>query len=380
MRRAKPHRPGRGFHGARGVGAVAGKADGMWSVAVPPKGFRGWAAFAAERPWTAIAAGCAATAASVIATIELGGVGVSFNGGGLLAAAATAGGGILPGGAASVGLAAVALAAVVAASIGTSAGGNSWPWAAEHASEEDGAIARGDPAKPFLPTAAASSPPSRASRILASTEEGGEEDNASSPTASAANTDEEAPREERLKRRDPFRGQRRDLLQAAQKQIRAWAAALALDGVPVVVGGEPRMLRLEPPKWKNLLLTGVHASPAADHEDRQDEEENEEGDEAQGQRQDGDREEQLQGRSVEVEEVRLPLVGISMKLEGSTLTLVSGFGSGQRRLPIEMVSFDDAVELAVTIKALRGSTDNGCGIFDWHERGPDIVERPAPVE
>jgi len=182
--------------------------------------------------------------------------------------------------------------------------------------------------------------------------------------------DEEAP----PRVRDRFRGKRRRLMNIAAEHTRSWAAALALRGIEVIVDGQLRNLRLEPPSWRALLLSAPLLAESAT------EVQAEVGEEA------GDDEEaEVDGSEQvgeEAAEERLPLLGLALRLElPSTLVLVVGCGRDARLIRLWFPDRDVAVELALALKALRSAADVGAGISDWLvDREPDRFARPPPAE
>lgn len=119
----------------------------------------------------------------------------------------------------------------------------------------------------------------------------------------------------------------------ARKCITSWVAALNI-GVQAPVDGEPQTLKLPHPASRLLLI--------------------------------GERE--------------LPLVGMGLRLEGRALLLAFAGDDGSKEfvIRVELASEVRAVELAVTLKALRAECDNGAGIADWGERPADHLQRPSP--
>lgn len=162
--------------------------------------------------------------------------------------------------------------------------------------------------------------------------------------------DEEAP----VVPPDPFQGKRRRLLDLAAQRVRGWAAALALGGVEVTVDGELRRLRLEPPGWRALLLEAPEWEPDQEPEEP----------------------------AEEVPPLRLPLLKLGLRLEPpATLVLVTGFGSNERKTGLVFEDYDTCAEVAVALKALRGSADGGAGISEWLvDRPPDSLGPPPPAE
>mmetsp|Transcript_18023 Transcript_18023/g.57179 ORF Transcript_18023/g.57179 Transcript_18023/m.57179 type:complete len:273 (+) Transcript_18023:100-918(+) len=154
--------------------------------------------------------------------------------------------------------------------------------------------------------------------------------------SSAAEELEEAPPKRRRRFPARFRGRQAQLLESARKTVDAWIAALALTGVEVLLDGAPSELKLEGGGWGKLLLGG---------------------------------------------EV-LPLVGLALRLEQHVLNLVlpDGDGAGERSFRVELSDADTALELALTLKVLRGSADTGAGIWAWGERPADQLSRPPPAE
>lgn len=150
------------------------------------------------------------------------------------------------------------------------------------------------------------------------------------------------PPADRTPRRSPVwdRHGRRKLLEA-QKRMQAWTGALALTGIEVLEGKEkePHILTLKGPEWKSLVLD---------------------------------------------DEEELPLVALALRLDNSRLLLVFGEDDGEctveRVLTVQLSDYFEAVELAIALKALRGNADGGGGVFDWHSRPVDRLEKPPPAE
>mmetsp|Transcript_98420 Transcript_98420/g.317486 ORF Transcript_98420/g.317486 Transcript_98420/m.317486 type:complete len:365 (-) Transcript_98420:141-1235(-) len=304
-----------------------------------------------QRPLIASAAGAAAVAASFAATMELGGfglsagaatgaasgLGVSFGTGGLLAAIGLAPSAVLAGGL-LLGIAALSVASgVELPRFRTLAGGPS----SDKKREEDGAL-------PLL--ASSSAAVSRAAEQLSRR----------SFTAKASGMpqqvvgerlceqldesgalDEEAP----PRVRDRFRGKRRRLMNIAAGHVRSWSAALALRGIEVIVDGQLRNLRLEPPSWRALLLSAPLLAESATEAQAEVGEEEEAGDDEEAE---AEGSEQLGEGAAEE---RLPLLGIALRLElPSSLVLVVGSGRDARLIRLSFPDRDVAVELALALK------------------------------
>lgn len=140
-----------------------------------------------------------------------------------------------------------------------------------------------------------------------------------------------------LKRRDPFKGHRQQLLLAARKRTASWVALL-IRGFDVTADGERCEMRLQGPSWKKLTV----------------------------------------GKQV------FPLVRLGLRLEEGLLRLVANDAEsddvGERVVDIEPDVADWALELALALKALRAEADTGAGIGDWEERPADNLKRPPPAE
>jgi len=149
---------------------------------------------------------------------------------------------------------------------------------------------------------------------------------------SQSEEDEEPP----LKRRDPYRRKRPYLRRLAKRRISSWVTAL-VRGSKMVVNGEICQVALKYPGLKELIVGTC----------------------------------------------RLPLTGLGLRLNGNVLTVVASSdaqGGEGRTFDFEFDDGDTAVELALTLKVARGTADTGAGVFEWGERVPDMLKRPAPVE
>lgn len=119
--------------------------------------------------------------------------------------------------------------------------------------------------------------------------------------------------------------------------VNAWIATLALRGIDVIMNGQDCRLKLHDSGFDILLL----------------------------------------GSEV------LPIINLAFHLDGKVLTLVvSGGVSGvtTERFHIELCDADTALELALTLKVLRGAADTGAGVLAWSDRSLDQIGRPPPAE
>jgi len=171
--------------------------------------------------------------------------------------------------------------------------------------------------------------------------------------------DEEAPVKEEdtaPPKRDPWRGQRKHMLRKTEELVRGWSAALALSGIDLQINGCMRRVSLKPPSFTSLLIR-----PVPGEDDRDDEETD---------AQDFD----------DPEADEIPLVGLALHLKDNVVTLRCGAANEEEIYAVETDHADTALQLVLTLKVLRGHADTGGGVLHWHERQPDIIERPPPAE
>lgn len=140
------------------------------------------------------------------------------------------------------------------------------------------------------------------------------------------------------KARDPYRGRRQLLLPEVRKNATSWQMGLFY-GSNMVVNGEVCEVKLEP-RDKRLWIA----------------------------------------------EESLPLVGLAIRLDEAHLHLVVAVDespTGEKDFLVELPTVRDALEMAVALKALRASADDGSGVADWGDRPTDMVKRmrrPPPAE
>jgi hypothetical protein len=135
------------------------------------------------------------------------------------------------------------------------------------------------------------------------------------------------------KRLDPFKGRRQRLLAAARKRTASWVAIL-IRGFHVRADGDYVEMKLQGPKWQNLLI----------------------GSES------------------------LPLVSTAFRLEGEVLRLVTEEVTGDKIITLELEESSWALELALALKTLRAEADTGGGVCAWEVRPADDLKRPPPAE
>lgn len=122
----------------------------------------------------------------------------------------------------------------------------------------------------------------------------------------------------------------------AQKRASAWITLL-VRGIDLTVGDKLCEVKLRRPKCQELLIDGEP----------------------------------------------FPIVGMGLRLRGSTLSLVfadeSGGGS-DRIFEVKHDAEQDALEMTLALKVVRGGVDTGAGISAWGDRPDDSLKRPPPAE